>query len=273
MTPGDNDQHLLRAVRLAARVPRRHPLVLMYHAFGSPPGGDDPYDLFLPTTNLERQVDLLLAGGWQPTSLDEFIASYDQRQGTGLFHVTIDDGFESVLTEAAPILSHRGVPATLFVLAGLIGQTSSWLSDMPHAPLLSREQLVKIRAAGVTVEVHGHDHQELTSMDSTALRRNTHEARETVTELAGARPRAFAYPFGWHDAPSRRAVAAAGFDIAFSLYDDHGRFAVSRVDVKPGDSLATFCVKLLPAYRRVWRTVGALAPVRRGLRRLTDRIG
>ena len=259
--------------RLAARLPRRRPLVLMYHSFGEPPGGRDPYDLFLPTDHLESQLDLLLQTGWRPVDLDGYLEAYDAGTGRGRFHVTIDDGFVSVATRAAPLLSARAVPATVFVLPGLFGGTSTWLQDMPDARLLSVDQLKSLRGAGLTLGVHGHDHQSMTSMATAALHVNTVDARDSVTVTSGATPRAFAYPFGWHDRAAREAVAAAGFDVAFSLYDDHGRYAVSRVDVKPTDGIATFCAKLTPGYRRAWKLAGTLRPVRRGLRAVTNRMG
>jgi peptidoglycan/xylan/chitin deacetylase (PgdA/CDA1 family) len=273
MAAADADQRLRRAVRMASHLPRRRPLVLMYHAFGVPPSrSGDPYDLFLPIAHLERQLDLLIGGGWQPVDLDAFVSCYDKGVGAGRFHVTIDDGFASVVSEAAPVLRARGVPATLFILPGLIGETSRWLSDMNDAPLASQEQLAQLKSAGITLAVHGHDHQSMTGMDEEALVLNTRRARDALAAITGEMPRAFAYPFGWHDGPARQAVERAGFDIGFALYDDDGRFAVSRVDVKPSDSITTFCAKLLPAYRRIWRVAGSLRPVRRGIRNLTDRV-
>src|SRR4051794_40235456 len=92
-----------RLARFAARVRRTRPLILMYHAFGSPPPSGDPYDLFLPTDHLASQLDLLLDSGWRALDLDEFLSVYDcSKGGTGCFHVTIDDGFASMVSEAAP---------------------------------------------------------------------------------------------------------------------------------------------------------------------------
>lgn len=264
---------VLQVARFAARLPRRRPLILMYHAFGAAPATGDPYDLFLPQTHLEQQLDVLLGAGWHPIDLDGWLTAYESGgSAAGLFHVTIDDGFDSVASVAAPVLQARSVPATLFVLSGLMGRTSSWLEEMPDAPLASAQQLRELTDMGVTLGVHGHDHQALTQLDAASLDLHTSLARASVAEVTGVAPRAFAYPFGWHDARARNAVARAGYDVGFSLYDDAGRYAVSRVDVKPTDSLATFCVKLIPNYRRVWRLAGTLRPIRRHLRRATDRV-
>jgi peptidoglycan/xylan/chitin deacetylase (PgdA/CDA1 family) len=244
----------------------------MYHAFGAPPGGADPYDLFLPMANLEQQLDLLLQGGWRALDLDDYLTALDTGSGTGSFHVTIDDGFAAVPQLAAPALAARGVPSTLFVLPGLVGGTSAWLDQMPDAPMASADELAALPAQGMTLGVHGHDHTAVTGLGPDDLDRQTRQARDAVTTLAGAVPRAFAYPFGWHDEPARAAVRDAGFDIGFSLYDDVGRHAVSRADVKPTDGLATFCAKLIPAYRRVWQAAGRVGPIRRALRTISDKV-
>ena len=83
--------------------------------------------------------------------------------------------------------------------------------------------------------------------------------------------RSFAYPFGGHDHAARAAVAAAGFDIGFSVFDDAGRHAVSRIDVNATDSLASFRFKVqLPHYRRWWNALERAPVVRRHVRALTS---
>jgi hypothetical protein len=68
--------------------------------------------------------------------------------------------------------------------------------------------------------------------------------------------RAFAYPFGTHDLAARTAVAAAGYDVAFAVAREHGRFAVDRVFVQSTDSLAAFRFKLSSGYQLASRAGG-----------------
>jgi hypothetical protein len=81
-------------------------------------------------------------------------------------------------------------------------------------------------------------------------------------------PRAFAFPFGAFDRRACQAVAAAGFEVAFSVFDDAGRFAISRVDVNATDNGPSFRLKLVPGYRRWWRASTQLGPLRRTAGRL-----
>ena len=77
-----------------------------------------------------------------------------------------------------------------------------------------------------------------------------------------------AYPFGLHDEAAREAVRRSGARVAFSVFDDAGTFAVSRVDVNAADTLRTFRIKLMPRYRRIWRLLQCAPWMRRAVRRV-----
>ena len=85
---------------------------------------------------------------------------------------------------------------------------------------------------------------------------------DALQDATGVSARAFAYPFGTHDLAARTAVAAAGYDVAFAVAREHGRFAVDRVFVQSTDSLAAFRLKLSGGYRLVSRAGGRAWKVR-----------
>jgi peptidoglycan/xylan/chitin deacetylase (PgdA/CDA1 family) len=103
------------------------------------------------------------------------------------------------------------------------------------------------------------------------LIRQTQEARKRVAEVTGSLPRAFAYPYGDFDEPAQRAVEAAGFQVAFSVFRDAGRYAISRVDINARDDVRSFRLKLLPGYRRLWRAAGSIPYLRNRVGRLVHR--
>jgi peptidoglycan/xylan/chitin deacetylase (PgdA/CDA1 family) len=124
---------------------------------------------------------------------------------------------------------------------------------------------------GIEIGAHGLDHTSMVGMSDADLLRHTRGVREDIADITGIAPRTFAYPFGDQDARARRAVQAAGYDVAFSVFDDAGRYSISRIDVKPGDTLAALRIKLVPGYRTVWRAAGAVKPLRRAVRQITWR--
>jgi peptidoglycan/xylan/chitin deacetylase (PgdA/CDA1 family) len=244
---------------------RGRPLVLMYHGVGSRPPAADPYNLFVPTRSLESQLRTQLARGRRPLDVGDYLAG----QGDGRdFLVTFDDGYRSVHDEALPLLRHLGVPATVFVLPGRLGGVSGWMPEMPDEPLLTAAEILALRAAGIDVGLHGLDHTALPGLPPDRLREQVDAAAGQLAELTGERPRAFAYPYGAHDAAVRAAVADAGFEVAFATHCGDGALAVPRVDVNATDTPATFRLKTAAAYPRLRRLGAALPGIRPAVRTL-----
>ena len=253
-------------------VPRRLPVPLMYHGFTADDRADDPYFLFVTGKAFADQLDHLHHRGWDALDLSEFLRRRaNPKLGSPSFLITIDDGFVSVLDIAAPILRARNVPAILFVPAAMVGGRTSWMTDMPDEQLLDADGLRALGEYGIEVGVHGFDHADMVGMTETMLRRQTVDARATIADITGVSPRSFAYPSGAYDQLALRAVADAGFEVAFSTVRGSGGHAIPRIEVHSRDSLRLIDLKLLPGYRRVWRMGERVKPARAYARRLLER--
>jgi peptidoglycan/xylan/chitin deacetylase (PgdA/CDA1 family) len=247
------------------RRPRRAPVVLMYHYFGDAPGAD-PEKLFVREQTLATQLDHLRRRGWHALSLDRYLAALDgEPTPRRSYLLTIDDGHESA-ARVAPILAAAGVPSVLFVCPGLFGDRARWAEAYPNERLLSAEQLQNVISSGMELGVHGWDHTRMSGMDEGTLRRHVTDARSAVEAATAVRARAFAYPYGTHDAAARRAVAAAGYRTGFAVAREHGRFAVDRVFVQSTDSLLAFRLKLSLGYRLLSRVGGRAWRLRHAVR-------
>ena len=240
------------------------PLVLMYHGFGYRPPQDDPHNLFVPEDAFEQQLRSLLRRRYRPLDEPAFLAGLeDGHWPARSFLVTIDDGYVSTLDVAAPVLARLGIPAVLFALPGMLGATSAWMPEMPHEPLLDADALRALPGYGISIGLHGMDHRAMTGLDDGELHRQIVVARQELGEVTGAEPALFAYPFGHHDEPARRAVAAAGLRAAFAIYDSGDRFAFPRVDVNPVDTPRTFALKTSGWYSGLKSVVDRAPAVRR----------
>lgn len=263
------------AMRLASF--GREPVVLMYHGFCRSRRDDDPENLFVEVDRFEQQLSWLLAAGWQPLDLDGYLARRRAGWSTGppSFLVTIDDGLVSVLDLAVPVLERLGVPAVLYAPSDLVGHTARWLPTPADEPLLDADGIREVhRRPLLELGVHGADHTDLRRRTREDLDHQVRRAHDTLAELLGEPVRSYAYPFGGHDARARDAVAGGGYEVAFSVFDDVGRFAVSRVDVNATDTLSSFRLKvLLPGYRRWWAALDRAPVVRRQVRALATRGG
>ncbi len=247
------------------RIPHTAPLVLMYHYFGDAPGAD-PERLFVGEGAFAAQLDHLRRRGWQPLSLDGYLAALDGAPTPRRSYLlTIDDGHESV-ARVAPLLAAAAVPSVLFVCPGRLGDRARWSEAYPHERLLSADELRDLTRAGVELGVHGWDHTRMAGMDDATLERHVAEARAALEAATAVRARAFAYPYGTHDAAARRAVAAAGYRTAFAVARENGRFAVDRVFVQSTDSLPAFRLKLSRGYRLLSRAGGRAWRLRHAVR-------
>ncbi|MDQ2706842.1 MAG: polysaccharide deacetylase family protein [Actinomycetota bacterium] len=247
------------------RVPYRAPRVLMYHCFGDAP--NDPERLFVAEQAFAAQLDWLRRHGWCALSLDEYLAALDGAPTPRRSYlVTIDDGHESVSRIAAPMLAEAGVPSVLFVCPSLLGDRSRWAEAYPDEKLITAEGLRQLTGLGMELGVHGWDHTRMVGMDEATLSRQVAQARSELENATAVRARTFAYPYGTHDDAARAAVAAAGYETAFAVAREHGRFAVDRVFVQSTDSLLTFRLKLSLGYRLISRVGGRAWRVRHAIR-------
>src|SRR5690606_22002382 len=255
------------------RVPSlRSPRVLMYHYFGDAPGAD-PEHLFVTEKAFAAQLEHLRRRGWTALTLDEYLAALDGAPTPRRSYLlSIGDRHESAVRVAAPVLQAAGVPSVLFVCPDRMGGTIDWNEAYAAERLAPAEELKGLPDLGMELGVHSADHTRMAGMDAAALHRHVTEARQRLEATTGVRARAFAYPYGTHDRAARAAVAAEGYDVAFAVAREHGRFAVDRVFVRSDDSMLRFAFKLSTAYRLISRVGGRAWRLRHAVRGLGARL-
>jgi peptidoglycan/xylan/chitin deacetylase (PgdA/CDA1 family) len=253
-------------------LPRQLPRVLMYHYFGTP-SGPDPERLFVDERMFAAQLDHLSAMGWRALNLDEYLAALDGAPTPKRSYLlTVDDGHESVGRLAAPLLAERGIPSVLFVCPRLLGDRARWTRSYQNERLSPAGDLRGLPALGMELGVHSWDHTRMMDLDDAALERQVLRSRAVLEAATGVSARAFAYPYGTHNLAARAAVAAAGYDVAFAVAREHGRFAVDRIFVKSTDSLLAFRCKLSGGYRLASRIGGRAWKLRHLVRDAVARV-
>ena len=153
--------------------------------------------LSFPPAAFERLLDGLTEAGLPILDLDELLAP---TTASGVA-ITFDDGLQSVLTTALPMLRDRAASAHLFIATGAIG-----VDDWPHnrdprrrLPVLSWEQIDALHAGGIRIESHTHSHPDLRILSDDAILSECVSADQAISERLGRRPRYLAYPFGLSD--------------------------------------------------------------------------
>jgi peptidoglycan/xylan/chitin deacetylase (PgdA/CDA1 family) len=182
----------------------REPLAcLMYHELersGKPMRLTDPgYVRYVVSeAHFASQMRQLRGLGYRGASVGDVLAA---RSGRMALAITFDDGCESDLTVAAPILREQGIGATFYVSAALLDQPG----------YLSVSQVRSLHVLGFEIGCHGATHRYLTDISDHDLADETAGAKRVLEELLGQPIVHFSCPGGRWDNRVLLAVMRAGF--------------------------------------------------------------
>ena len=163
--------------------------ILMYHRIASE-GGLARYrvapDLFA------EQMALLRAAGFRtltPEALAEGLARGRPFAGRPVM-LTFDDGYDDFHDQAWPILAAHGFTATVFAVAGKLGQSADWDEEYgPPASLMTGERLRALADQGVAIGSHAFSHRRLTLLGMEDLYREALRSAATLEQALGRRKR------------------------------------------------------------------------------------
>lgn len=177
----------------------------------------DGYSLF----TISALVDLLDAGSPLP-----------ERPAA----ITFDDGLSDFLTGAAPILERFDFNATLYVVAGLVGSKSGWLTPLGEGqrPMLRSHEVLDLYGSGIEIGAHSMSHPQLDLLGTSAADEEIRTSRKILEDMIGAPVRSFAYPHGYASRTTRRLVREAGYSSAVRVRhalssDNEDHFGLSRL--------------------------------------------
>lgn len=120
---------------------------------------------------------------------------------------TFDDGYRSVVAHAFPVLHAAGWPGTIFPVTSALGRRNSWDGGTDgELEIMTAEDVRALHSAGWEVGGHTHTHPSLRGKDEATIVAEVEHADAVISELVGAAPESFAYPFGAHDALAERVL-------------------------------------------------------------------
>lgn len=217
-------------------------LVLCYHAL-SPSW---QAELSLAPDQFERQVAYLLRRGWHPATFADAVLRPPARRTVA---ITFDDAFASVKRYAMPILSARGVPATVFAPTAFMSgaQLLAWpgieqwqdTPDQPELTAMAWQDLGDLAALGWEIGSHTRTHPKLTRLAETELEAELAGSRADCERELRARCTTIAYPYGDVDERVAAAATRAGYGAGAALSgrlvklgpSRHPRVGIYRADV------------------------------------------
>jgi peptidoglycan/xylan/chitin deacetylase (PgdA/CDA1 family) len=260
LTPGSRARRVLRSalgagLAAAVRVSRAgraaaEARVLYYHRID-----DEWHRSCVAPAAFRAQMTHLRQEGYRVVPLAEVHAALAVHQPIPprTVAITFDDGYADNHTHALPVLAEHGLPATVFVTVGAMGERLDVLRD--HAPVaaLSWDQVREMARAGITIGSHTLSHPHLTQLDTATLAHELTAARAAIAAETGVDTTLFCYPHGDFDGRVRAAVRDAGYRLACATRPGavtaaSDPLAVPRTFVARDDSLADFARKLAGAY-------------------------
>ena len=189
------------------------PIVLMVHGFK--PSKSDCRNAFEMTgASFEKLMQHLVDQGWHAMNHEELKEMVQTRQWKqNHFYLTFDDTFDTVYTEAYPILQKLQIPFTMFVTKDLVDKkdfiTAEHLQELSQSPLC-------------TIGCHGLEHKVFRNFTVEEMNLQCLEEKEWLESTLGVEVDSFAFPYGRVVEVSnenRRQIKKMPFSLAFSAIE------------------------------------------------------
>jgi peptidoglycan/xylan/chitin deacetylase (PgdA/CDA1 family) len=175
---------------------------LMYHELelsGRPLIQSEPgyVRYILREDTFRSQIDWLRKNDWRGLNVSEALRSTAEKSVA----ITFDDGSETDLLAAAPILREAGFHATFYVTAGFLGQPG----------YLSTAQLRELSSSGLEIGCHSMTHAYLNDLDPNEMHSEIVAARLKLEDVTGGTVEHFSCPGGRYNDAAVELAKQAGY--------------------------------------------------------------
>jgi peptidoglycan/xylan/chitin deacetylase (PgdA/CDA1 family) len=162
--------------------------------------------------------------------------------------VTFDDGYETVATEAAPVLAALGIAGACFVCPRIVGANGRFPHDDDNPArewmrVMGWETIRALHKAGWHIGSHTESHCRVSTLEGETLRSELLAPQASLREQVSPRPVAFAYPFGGVTDITPEAVTIARQGGYLAVLSDFGgenvpgqadHYELRRIDIGGG---------------------------------------
>jgi peptidoglycan/xylan/chitin deacetylase (PgdA/CDA1 family) len=188
--------------------PRPTGRILCYHSVGQLESGVNNVE----PRRFRRQIELALRAGFRFVTASRIAQA---ESGPLDLAITFDDGWKSVLSNAAPILRDYNIPWSLFVVTSWCDHRSSWTRQN----ILPWKDIEHLAAHGATIGSHSLTHPDFALIDRYQMTDELRRSREIIRQRLGLMPTEFAIPYGqsmnWPHAAGEIALTV-GYDVVYA---------------------------------------------------------
>jgi len=190
--------------------------ILMYHKVQAIPPAHGYLCNYVLPAQFDGQMSALAAWGFTPITLEQWVEIRSGRQKSPKrpIAITFDDGYRSIYENAWPVLRRLGMTASVFLVAGCIGETNRWDTSEAQEPLLNQEQIAEMNAAGVCFGSHTFTHRPLTALPEAEVLEELTHSRTALETILGQPVTTLAYPYNKQNRWVRACARRAGYRAA-----------------------------------------------------------
>lgn len=209
---------------------------LMYHELETPgrplcQSAPGYVRYIMHTSDFRAQMELLQRQGRRGVSVGEAVRDFAAKSVA----ITFDDGCETDLLYAAPLLQEMKFGATFYITTGFLGRPG----------YLSHSQVRELSRLGFEIGCHSMNHSYLPDLDDQGLSREIVQAKVQLEHILGTAVEHFSCPGGRHNQRVSEVARDAGYrTVATSRIQQNSgesdSFSLGRVAVMRSTSLAAF---------------------------------
>ena len=148
---------------------------------------------------LTKQLNALESAGFHGVSVSQGLDENNSDSKTVV--ITFDDGCETDLLVAGPLLKQLGFSATFYVVSGFLNKPG----------YLSNSQLRELAGLGHEIGSHSITHRYLRQLDNSELKSEIQDSKTQLEEILGQPVEHFSCPGGRWDARVSPLAIAAGY--------------------------------------------------------------
>jgi peptidoglycan/xylan/chitin deacetylase (PgdA/CDA1 family) len=218
----------------------------------------------VPPRRFARQITWAKNLGFNFRTLHEYV----QSPSTKSIALTFDDGFASVYQYAFPILREHGITATVFIIAGYVGQYDDWDVNFGRIrfPHLNWRQIEELVAAGWQIESHGMYHNDLRKIGNKACRRELELSKHLLEQRLHMPVSYISFPFGNVNSDVIELCRQTGYKGGVVMSDRYhynlaDEFVLVRQGINYLDTKTTFSHKILAKYEKIYKFMQRMVDV------------
>ena len=142
-----------------------------------------------------------------------FIAKINNSNKNNQIVLAFDDGYESVITNAFPIMEEYGQKGIVFPITGFIGKSNDWdvtfgINKEKH---LTETQILFLSENGWEIGCHGHSHRSFKWLQNKEIKDELNISKSIIEDITGKVATSFCLPFGDITQEATKFIEESGF--------------------------------------------------------------